>query len=159
MVGKYLQPYRTALLISCGLYLAACALPATEWWKIPDSYSSDDPLKGYRKHTIDGWQCLLFGWLGEPAWLANLIALVAVALLLLRRSRGAAAFGATATAIAIAYLLAPSSKADHPVEAQVGAVLWAGSFAALTAAALIRRGGRQQARHAEPGAAADGGGR
>jgi hypothetical protein len=152
MVYKYLQPYRAPLLISCGLYLAACALPATEWWNTPEGYRTDDPLKGGHYVTAPGWECLLLGWMFVPyvvqvgsfgtlAWLANPLALVGAALLVVRRPTGAAAFGVASFVVGALYVIDPPGRPEHehPDVPRVGALLWLGSFLALVIAATIRR--------------------
>jgi hypothetical protein len=168
MVDKYLQSYRAALSISCGLYLAACVLPATEWWKTPDSYSTDDPLKGEHYVSAIGWECLTLGWMFAPAavevgsfgmsaWLANPLALVGVVLLIFRRPTGALAFGVASFVVGALYVIVPPGRPGHPDVPRVGAFLWLGSFLALAIAAMIRRRASPARKHAEPGSAADGG--
>lgn len=125
--------YRAALLISCGLYLLACALPATVRWQQSLGGGAD------RYETIMGLNCLLFGWLGEPAWLANPLSFIASILLMCRRPTGAAAFAAASIIIALLYLLVPGAS-DHPDMPKVGAWLWSGSILALFVAAMVRRG-------------------
>jgi hypothetical protein len=172
MVRKYLGPYRVALLIACGLYLAACALPATEWWKTPDGYLNDDPLKGEHYVTASGWECLTLGWMFVPAavevgsfgmvaWLANPLALVGVVLLIFRLPTGATAFGVMSFVIGTVYVIDPPDRPDRPGHSdvpQVGALLWLGSLLALAIAAMIRRGRSLARKHdAEQRDAADGG--
>ena len=138
------------LLTSCGLYLAACALPATEWWKTPDSYRSGDPLKGEHYETAYGWVCLTLGWifvpgaaevgsLGYLAWLANPLALVGSALLIIRRPTGAAAFGIASVVVGALYVIDPPGRPGHPDVPRIGALLWLGSLLALAIAAMLRR--------------------
>jgi hypothetical protein len=129
-------------LISCGLYLAACVLPATVRWQQSLGGGPD------RYETIMGLNCLLFGWLGEVAWLANPFALIAAILLIFRRPTGAASFGAASLIVAQLYVLVPPGESDHPDLPRLGAWLWSGSFLALTIAAMIRRGWPTEAGHA-----------
>jgi hypothetical protein len=164
MVCKYVRPYRAALLIACGLYLTACALPATEWWKTPDGYLNDDPLKGEHYVTASGWACLTLGWMFVPAavevgsfgmvaWLANPLALVGVVLLIFRLPTGATAFGVISFVIGAVYVIDPPGRPgrpSHPDVPQVGALLWLGSLLALAIAAMIRRGRSLARKHAEP---------
>ena len=161
MFCKHIRPYRAALLIASGLYLAACALPAADWWKTPDSYSTDDPLKGEHYVTASGWECLTLGWMfvpaavesgsfGTVAWLANPLALVGVVLLIVRRPTGAAAFGVASVVIGAVFVIDPPGRLDHPDVPRVGAVLWLGSFLALAIAAMIRRGRSPARTQAEP---------
>src|SRR6185312_17011475 len=156
MVHPSRRLYRAALLISSALYLAACALPATDIWVIHDSDRSlpstgtrtENPAtpqqgSGYYE-TVRGITCLGMGWINlfgfEIAWLANPLALIGAFLLIFRRPKGAAAFGAASLGIALLYLLVPPSWDNRPPEApRLGAWLWLGSFIALTVAALIRR--------------------
>jgi hypothetical protein len=165
MVDRYRQSYRTALLISCGLYLAACALPAIDSWTPPNGgYYTDDPQKGWHYVTCPGWECLILGWMfvdvgGEVpwyglAWLANPLALVSVLLLVVRRPTGAAAFGVASLVCGALFLIdAPGrhGHSDMPRDIpRVGAFLWLGSFVALALAAMIRRGSSRAREHAEP---------
>jgi len=145
-------PFRAAVLLSCGLYVCACAAPAV--------YSLQASLGGGPDYyqTYMGWTCLLFGWLdfgevGTPgvlAWLANPLALVGAVLLLFRRSTGAAAFGALSVALGMLYLFFPGGHPNHPDVPLVGAWLWLCSFVVLTIAAMIRRRGGLSEKHAEP---------
>jgi drug/metabolite transporter (DMT)-like permease len=148
------RAYRAALLLACGLYLAACALPATIQWRVT-SFSGNGSF-GYK--TEYGWVCLICGWLnvlgavetGSPgmlAWLANPLALVSAVLLLFRRPTGAATFGAASVLVGGMYLIVPPINDGHPDSPQVGAWLWFGSFIALTVASLIRRKHSQAQSH------------
>jgi hypothetical protein len=154
--------YRTVILIACGLYLAACALPATEWWRTPDSYSSDDPLKGEHYTVASGWECLVLGWMvvpeavdhaawGNLAWVANPLALIAAGLLIFRRPTGAAVFGVASFVVAAGFVIDPPGQPGHPNLVRVGAILWIASLLALAIAAMIRRSISQARKHAEPG--------
>jgi hypothetical protein len=144
--------YRLALWVSCGLYLAACALPATSVF----TYSGWGG-GGTKHYEIEyGWECLAFGWMLVPngfedgmvgllAWLANPLALVGVGLLVFRRPTGAAVLGATSVIVGSLYVILPPPGQDgHPHLPQVGAYLWLGSLLALTFAALIRCGRLQK---------------
>jgi hypothetical protein len=171
MVRQYPWPFRAALLISFGLYLAACALPATDQWVTHDS-SVSNPRMGTRTEspateqqgseyyeTMQGLTCLLYGWLnligGSVAWLANPLAFVGAVLLILRRPAGAAAFGAASLIVALLYALVPPGGPGHRDVPRAGAWLWLGSFFALTCAAMIRRGRSLPRKHAEPDGAPD----
>jgi len=153
--------YRIALWLFLGLYLGACALPATEWWDTPEGYRTDDPLKGGHYVTAPGWECLALGWMFLPyvvqvgsfgmlAWLANPLALISLTLLLFLRTTGAAVFGAASVVLGVLYLIDPPGKSGYPDLPQVGAWLWVGSFLALTLAALIRRKRLQAEKHVVP---------
>ena len=159
MVCQNPRAFRAALLISCGLCLAACALPATDQWKIPDGYRTDDPLKGEHYETVPGIGCLLFGWIGVfsfleypanwdyssgfgwAAWLANPLALAGAVLLIFRRPTGAAAFCFLSVVVGMLFVIDPPRVRGHSDIPRVGAVLWLGSLVVLTIAAMIRRGG------------------
>ena len=168
MVWQHLRLYRAALLIFCILYLAACALPATEQRHDPTSgignlsmgTRSEALANGERAgyYTMRGFTCLRYGWLGHVVWLANPLAFVGVVLLILRRPTGAAAFSAASTVLALLYVLFSLGE-NHGDVPLVGAWLWLGSLFALTIAAMLRRGASLARKHAEPGAAADGGAR
>lgn|GEM_PF-3584672 len=114
MDRKRLRSYRCALWLACGLYVAACALPATKWW------GNKNMGGGGVDHYVTefGLACLMWGWTlvvsafqegawDHLTWLANPLALVGVALLLLRRPTGAAAFGAASVILGASYLIAP----------------------------------------------------
>jgi len=107
-----------------------------------------------RYQTIDGLRCLLFGWLSlllvEACWLANPSALIAAILLMFRRPNGAVVFGAVSLVLALLYLLIPPGGSEHPDMPRVGAWLWSGSFLALFAAAVIRRGWPPETIHTTP---------
>ena len=150
MVRQRHRPFRAALWISCGLYLAACALPATDQWGTAS-------MAGGTEHYITrrGLTCLLSGsvqlLVGKVAWLANPLAVVGALLLIRRRPAGAAAFSAASTFLALLYVLFPSGGSVHPDIPLVGAWLWLGSFIGLTSAAMIRLGESPVPRHAAPG--------
>lgn len=146
------RQYRIALWLFSGLYLAACALPATS------VFTSTGWGGGGTMHyeTEHGWECLAFGWILVPsaleaglvgllAWLANPIALFAVGLLVFRRPTGAAVLAAASVIVGVLYVIFPPPGQDgHPHLPQVGAWVWLGSFLSLTAASLIRRGSSQK---------------
>ena len=109
MIRKSDWPYRAALLTACGLYLTACALPATKDWQTTN-------MAGGSKHYVTelGLMCLLSGWLdaidglvsgslGRLTWLANPLTLVGAVLLRYRRPTGAAAFGAAGVVAGLLY--------------------------------------------------------
>ena len=159
-------PYQAALFISCGLFFAACALPATDQWVTHDS-SGSSPTMGTRTEypateqqgsayyeTMQGWVCLLYGWLelvvGRVAWLANPLALVAAVFLIIRRPTGAAVLGVASVVVALLYILVPHGAPGHRDVPRVGAWLWLASFVGLTSVAMIRRSRSVERRQAEP---------
>ena len=154
MVRQSPWPFRTAVLLSCGLYMCACAALAADSWQTSLGGGADH----YQTYT--GLNCLLFGWLclfNAPtnlAWLANPLALVGAVLLLVRRPTGAARCGAVAFVLGLMYVFFPGGNPGHPDVPREGAWLWVGSLLALTIAALIRRGWLAR-KHAEPAAAPD----
>lgn len=132
--------------IACGLYVAACALPATKWWG--NKNMGGGGIDHYM--TEFGLTCLIWGWtlvvtaiqegaLDHLTWLANPLALVGVILLLVRRPTGAAAFSAAGAILGVSYLIAPPGSLGHPHLPQIGAWLWVCSLLTLTVAALQRR--------------------
>lgn len=156
---------RAVLWLACGLYVAACVLPATERWGSVDHLGSSMGQRGGQPYTTEpGWYCLAFGWMAVPkvvefgrlnelglmAWLANPLAFVGMVLLLSRRNKAAAAFGAVSVVVALLYLIDPPKTNGHPDYPRVGAWLWLGSLIAVTVAALIRRVGRQTLELDEP---------
>ncbi|HEX3148563.1 MAG TPA: hypothetical protein VHR66_10795 [Gemmataceae bacterium] len=144
------RPYRSVILLSFGLYLAACVLPAIDWWKTPDSYSTDDPLKGEHYEAAPGWVCLTLGWIFVPegveigsvgylAWVANPLALVTLALLIFRRPTGAAVIAVVNLLVGALFVIVPPGRPGHPDLPRLGAWLWLGSLLALAIAAFFRR--------------------
>ena len=157
MVRQSPRPFRAALLISFGLYVAACALPATEQQHDPKSGIGNLSMREVRSdgfYTMRGYTCLRWGWFGHVAWLANPLAFVGVVLLIFRRPTGAATFSAASTVVALLYVL--FSLGDHHGDVPlVGAWFWLSSLFALTIAAMIRRGASLPRKHAEQTAAED----
>ena len=132
---------RIGLLISLGLFVAACCLPALEW---KNSSRPNDIMFGLRALAV-GWSGIfaeVFAWYANPFWFLGMI------LLLFRKPGLAALMGIIALAIsantfAVIGRELPGDEGNVTKTTIIGVLpgcyVWMASLATLPLAALLQK--------------------
>ena len=124
---KKSNPIIIVCFLTLSLYVAACLFPAVRL---------DDGTHSHMSFSIGtpfGWQCLLLGWMVEPAaWSANLFLLAGLIYLVCRRPGVATALGV------VAALLGLTTLNVRPLQdMRIGFFLWGSSLESFAIGSFV----------------------
>jgi hypothetical protein len=104
---------------------------------VPAVVVLDTPLLGGHPYdrTVSGMECVVFGWLATPAWLANPLFLVAVTLEACRFHRVALGLACGALVVGAGGVAVFAATDARFIHLHVGFAIWIGSMLALLASA------------------------
>jgi hypothetical protein len=137
--------HRTTAVVALLLYAAAFIAPVMRWTQIENAMRPPQIMKGYEVLLL-GWQGL---FIGNFAWMANVLLAVSLVLLLGGHERAAAITAMIAFALALqtimllgARVIADEGGVTHMTMSRLytGFYLWIASIAVVLVGSLWRKG-------------------